>query len=176
MCCVVLECMWGKRVALAFLVGLPRRNGLGGLCRNLHQNSSTFPKPTFSRSQHDHVPPLTPRRTALLFFRIYTSYGDPSDCSSVDHDGCCRRCYNYWNYLRCGTEGTARSQTGMFSHRPYLRPSYPCFYLIRTLCIYLLLSSTLSSFTYVHSCRNNDKSSKPRRKNESHSSKSRAPN
>jgi hypothetical protein len=28
---VVLECMWGKRAGLTFLVGLPRRNGLGGL-------------------------------------------------------------------------------------------------------------------------------------------------
>ena len=34
----------------------------------------------------------------------------------------------------------------------------------------------LSSHTEIHACSKNDKSSKPHRKNESHSSKSRAPN
>lgn len=84
--------------------------------QNLHQNSSTFPKPTFSSLQHDCVPPLTLLRTPTVCFWIPMRYGDPSDCEEVDHDGCCRRYYNYWNYLRCRIEGTAGCQTGMFNH------------------------------------------------------------
>jgi hypothetical protein len=130
-----------------------------------------------SSSQHDYVPPLTHRRTESLFFWIYTNHGDPSDCSSVDHDGCCRRYYNHRNYLRCGVEGAARSQTGVFNLSSYLQMLM--FMIIRLHAhsgVSLLQTFIPSSQTNVDSHRNIVKSSKLRQKNESNSSKSHAPN